>query len=103
MKVVIDGFVYVPATEVTPVVNDILQALYEGYMGAGRRWQDDNFDVRVGSVNEDGEGDTFEEFAARITEVASRQSQVSEPVEPKPKVVDGVCVDPDCVECNEQA
>lgn len=77
MKVVIDGVIYVPATEVSPTVSDILQAMYEGYMGTGKRWQDDKYDVRVGSVNEDGEGDTFEEFAARITEIAARQSQGS--------------------------
>lgn len=73
MKVEIDGVLYVPATEAVPDVDDIMQALYETYMGPGRSWRDDNLALWIGGVNEDGEGDTFPEFLARISEIRGRK------------------------------
>jgi len=70
-KVVIDGIFYVPASESVSGVDDFMQAIYETYMGAGKRWDQDHTDLWV-AVNEDGDGDTFEELAARIAEIAAR-------------------------------
>lgn len=68
MKVEINGVPYVPATEVRIDVDDIMQALYEGYRGPGKSWRDDPATafLYIGGVNEDGEGDTFPEFIARL-------------------------------------
>jgi predicted P-loop ATPase len=73
MNVVIDGVIYVPAIEAVPGIDDIMQALYEQYMGSGRYWRDDEYtkDLRI-NVHEDEGGQTFEEFAARISKIISR-------------------------------
>jgi len=76
MKVEIDGVLYVPATEAVTDVDDVLQALYESYMGSGKSWRDDPYSnsLWVGGVNEDGDGDTFPEFLARISEIRARRT-----------------------------
>ena len=77
-KVVIDGIIYVPAIEAVASVDDVIQAMYESYMGKGKHWSEETFSLWVGEVNEDGEGDTFEEFAARIGGVTARSAQSEE-------------------------
>ena len=73
-EVVIDGQIYVPATDVSPTIDTILEAIWESYMGTTfGRWNDANNarELWVGA-NEDGNGDTLEEFAARIAKMVSR-------------------------------
>ena len=72
-EVVIDGVIYAPATNVMPTVDTIMQALFESYASEGERWNDRKNAkfLWIGAVNEDGEGDSFEEFAARITQIAN--------------------------------
>lgn len=80
MKVEIDGVLYVPATDAVTDVDDIMQALYESYMGTGRSWRDDPYakGLYIGGVNEDEEGDTFPEFLARLNEIRNRKRGNSE-------------------------
>ena len=63
--VVIDGIIYVPATEAVKGIDDIMQAIYETYMGVGDRWDSGSVRLWVG-VNEYGDGETLEELAARV-------------------------------------
>lgn len=74
VEVVINGQRYVKATDAVPAVDDIMQALYEGYMGSGTHWKADPHigNLFIGGVNEDGDGASFEEFAATIAEIAAR-------------------------------
>jgi len=67
VRVEIDGVLYVPVTEAVPGIDDIVQALYESYMGSGKSWRDDPYSKHLYvAVNEDREGDSFHEFVARI-------------------------------------
>ncbi len=72
-EVVIDGVIYVPAVTAVPGLDAVMQALYESYMGAGKHWNDgDEAKYLWVTVNEDQEGDTLEEFAARVAEAIAR-------------------------------
>lgn len=73
-SVIIDGVMYVPATSAVAGVDDIMQALYEGYMGSGQSWRDDPYTKGLSiSVNEDGEGDSFDEFVALVAKISGRK------------------------------
>lgn len=73
-EVRIDGVLYVPATEAVASVDVVMQAMYESYMGEGTSWRDNPYQLWI-SVNEDGEGESFEEIAARVAILLSPKSE----------------------------
>ena len=57
MKVVIDGELYVKASSVeAPGVDQVMQFLYEQWMGVGEHWRDSEYKlwVSVGDDSQDG-------------------------------------------------
>lgn len=76
-SVVIDGVIYVPAIGAIPTIDTIMQALYEQYMGDGKRWNEDSYTAHLNIlVSEDDEGgDTFEQFIARIAGLLGSEAQ----------------------------
>ena len=73
LKVVIDGVVYVPAAEAVAgmdAVDAVMQAMFEGYMGDGERWNEKgNARLMTVTVSDGGdEGETFEDLAARLAQ-----------------------------------
>lgn len=76
-SVVIDGLIYVPATEAVAGLDTFMQALFEGYMGEGRRWTDGRFPQMMSVIvtdDDDGDGETFERLAARMSAIAVRDT-----------------------------
>jgi hypothetical protein len=73
LKVVIDGVTYVPAAEAVAgmdALDAVMQAMFEGYMGHGERWNEKgNARLMTVTVSDGGdEGETFEDLAARLAQ-----------------------------------
>ena len=73
-EVLIDGKRYVPAVDwvAGSQLDGLLQALYESYMAAGEHWSAPGAYKVWLSINEDGEGLSFEEITTLVAGITAR-------------------------------